>query len=131
MVDKPAHWTARAVRIFVACALGLLTARSSDFPPAISSLFLILVLFVFFGALLLMELVPAWRRDFDSMKLQRLFRVLFVLAVFLLIYVLIALRQIQGALGGRSPFWLFAIYIVLFLACAELFKVGFGRRRVD
>lgn len=89
------------------------------------------MLFVFFGALLLMERVLAWRRNFDSMKLQRTFRVLFVLALFLLFYFLIGLRQIENVLGVKAHLWLFAIYFALFLACAELFKVGFGRRKAE
>lgn len=78
-----------------------------------------------------MEFVHAWRQNFDSMKRQRLFRVFFVLAICLLIYVLIALRQIEASRGNKAHWWLFAIYFAVFLVCAELFKAGFGRRKVE
>jgi hypothetical protein len=126
-MNRPVHWTARAVRVLIAAALGLLTAMSSDYPPVIFGLLLILVPFVFVGSIFLMELVPAWGRSFDSAKRQRISRVLFVLAIFLVIYLLIALRQIEGIFGGKAHLWLFVIYLALFVTSAELLKLGFVR----
>ena len=117
------NWIRRLFLLAVACTLGVMTAESSNFSPAIQILFLILVPALYVTSFVVAELVPGCQRHPEMLNPRRLLFAGAVLAIFGIVWLLI------GVHGGGSDPWLFGLYLIFFLVCAELLKLVYERTR--
>lgn len=123
------NWARRLFLLAVACTLGVMTAESSEFSPAIQILFLFLVPALYVTSFVVAELVPGWQRHPEMLNPRRLLFAGAVLAVFGIVWLLIGVRQIEKSTGNRSHPWIFGVYLIFFLVCAELLKLVYERTR--
>ena len=123
------NWARRLFLLAIACALGVMTAETSGFSPAIQILFLILIPALYVASFVVAELVPGWQRHPEVLNPRRLLFAGTGLAIFGIVWLLIGVRQIEKSTGGGNHPWLFGVYLIFFLVCAELLKLVYERTR--
>ena len=123
------NWTRRLFLLAVAASLGVMTADTSNSSPTIQLLSLILIPALFVTSFVAVELVPGWQRNPAMLNRRRLLGAGVALATFGIAWLLIGVREIKKSTGDGSHPWLFGLYLVFFLGCAELLKLVYERTR--